>query len=224
VLEQVRTDATGVSRRAPIAAYRVGLPPASRRVKRASDVIGAAALLVLAAPLLAAIAVAIKLDSPGPVLFRQTRVGKGGRPFRMLKFRTMVDGAEALRERLLDLNESDGFFKIAADPRITRVGRILRRTSLDELPQLFNALRGEMSLVGPRPLVPEEDQRVEGARRRRLDLVPGMTGPWQIRGSSRVSLPEMVALDDRYVAEWSLWTDAKILLWTAAHVARRRGL
>ena len=132
---------------------------------------------------MAAIALAIKLDSRGPVLFRQRRVGRDGHVFEILKFRTMVDGADGMKAELQSLNEAGyGLFKITDDPRITRVGRILRRTSLDELPQLFNVLRGEMSLVGPRPLVADEDRRIELRHRRRLHLTPGMTGQWQVLG------------------------------------------
>jgi lipopolysaccharide/colanic/teichoic acid biosynthesis glycosyltransferase len=136
----------------------------------------------------------------------------------------MVDGADAMKASLRELNEADGLFKIAADPRITRVGRILRRYSLDELPQLINVLRGEMSLVGPRPLVPDDDDRITGLDRRRLQLTPGMTGRWQILGSARVPLPEMVKLDYLYVTGWSLWSDVKILLRTVPYVLARRGM
>ncbi len=143
----------------------------------------------------------------------------------MLKFRTMVPGADAMKDALRAYNEArGGLFKIAEDPRVTRVGRWLRRSALDELPQLLNVLKGEMSLVGPRPLVVEEDERIAGPHRRRLELLPGMTGPWQILGPVRTSLGEMVAIDHRYVAHWSLWTDVKILLRTVPHVLGRRGL
>jgi lipopolysaccharide/colanic/teichoic acid biosynthesis glycosyltransferase len=142
----------------------------------------------------------------------------------MLKFRTMVDGADAMKNELRELNEAAGLFKIEADPRITRVGRLLRRSSLDELPQLFNVMRGNMSLVGPRPLVADEDERVTGYDRRRLQLTPGMTGRWQILGSARIPLSEMVKIDYLYVANWSVWLDLKILLQTIGFVAYRRGL
>jgi exopolysaccharide biosynthesis polyprenyl glycosylphosphotransferase len=202
---------------------RFGLSPASRRVKRAFDLIGSALCLVLLAPLLLAIAVAIKLTSRGPVLFRQTRIGRDGQPFKMLKFRTMHDGADARKTELSALNEADGLFKIAHDPRITRVGRLLRRTSLDEFPQLYNVLRGQMSLVGPRPLVVDEDQRIQGWYRRRLSLTPGMTGDWQVFGAARIPLREMATIDYLYVSNWSLWTDIKILLRTIPFVVARRG-
>ncbi len=137
----------------------------------------------------------------------------------------MVDDAEERRAALQDRNEAaDGLFKIADDPRVTPIGRFLRRTSLDELPQLINVLRGEMSLVGPRPLVPDEDSRIEGRHRRRLHLKPGMTGQWQIFGSSKIPLREMVTIDYLYVANWSLWGDVKILCRTVPYMLARRGL
>jgi exopolysaccharide biosynthesis polyprenyl glycosylphosphotransferase len=204
---------------------RFELTRSSSVVKRCFDLIGASLGLLAVAPLLAVIAVAIKLDSRGPVFFSQLRVGRHGERFYMLKFRTMVPDAEALKDSLRDRNEAkDGLFKIADDPRVTRVGGFLRKSALDELPQLFNILRGEMSLVGPRPLVVDEDRRVEGWHRRRLELMPGMTGHWQILGPSRVPLREMVAIDYLYVANWSLWKDVKILLRTIPHVLGRRGL
>jgi exopolysaccharide biosynthesis polyprenyl glycosylphosphotransferase len=203
---------------------RFGLSPEAWILKRATDVVGATVALVLVGPLLALIALAIKLDSRGPVLYRQQRVGRDGRTFSMAKFRTMVDGADRQKEALRHHNQADGLFKIADDPRITRVGRLLRRTSLDELPQLINVLRGQMSLVGPRPLVPEDDQRVEGWYRRRLHLTPGMTGRWQVLGSARIPLQEMVKLDYLYAANWSLWLDVKIMLRTIGFVLSRRGL
>jgi exopolysaccharide biosynthesis polyprenyl glycosylphosphotransferase len=203
---------------------RFGLTHSSELVKRGFDLMGASLVLLLSAPALALAAVAIKLDSPGPVFFRQTRVGRDGRRFQIIKFRTMVRDAEARKDALRGLNETDGLFKIERDPRVTRVGRLLRRTSLDELPQLVNVLRGEMSLVGPRPLVVEEDRQVQGWHRRRLHLTPGVTGHWQILGSGRIPLQEMVKIDYLYLASWSLWLDAKILLRTVAHVLRRRGM
>jgi exopolysaccharide biosynthesis polyprenyl glycosylphosphotransferase len=204
---------------------RFELTRSSALVKRAFDLICASLGLLAVSPFMIAAALAIKLDTPGPVFFRQLRVGKHGRRFHILKFRTMVADAEALKESLRDRNEAcEGLFKIADDPRVTRVGRLLRKTALDEMPQLLNILKGEMSLVGPRPLILEEDMRVVGWHRRRLELTPGMTGHWQILGPARVPLGEMVAIDYLYVANWSLWTDVKILLRTVPYVMGCEGL
>jgi exopolysaccharide biosynthesis polyprenyl glycosylphosphotransferase len=203
---------------------RPGLSRSSALIKRTVDLAGALIGVITLSPLLAIAAIAIKLDSRGPVFFRQTRVGRDGRSFKMIKFRSMVDGAEAQRAALQSLNETDGIFKLSADPRVTSVGRFLRSTSFDELPQLFNVLRGDMSLVGPRPLVTEEDRLIEGHHRSRLRLAPGMTGPWQVLGPSRPPLSEMVKTDYLYAADWSLWTDVKILVRTFAHVGGRRGV
>jgi len=204
---------------------RFELTRSSAAFKRAFDLLGATIGLLAVSPLLLVIALAVKLEDGGPVFFGQQRVGRYGQRFQMLKFRTMIPNADALKDSLRDRNEAqEGLFKIAQDPRITRVGAWLRRSALDELPQLWNIFRGEMSLVGPRPLVVDEDQRVEGWHRRRLELMPGMTGPWQILGPARVPLREMVAIDYLYVANWSLWTDIKIILRTVPHVLGRRGL
>jgi exopolysaccharide biosynthesis polyprenyl glycosylphosphotransferase len=204
---------------------RFGLTRSSKLVKRAFDLLGATLALVAVAPLMLVAALAIRLDTRGSVFFRQTRVGRDGQPFGILKFRTMVPGADEAKATLLEHNEAgDGLFKMRADPRITRVGRLLRKTSLDELPQLLNVLRGDMSLVGPRPLVADEDERITGFDRRRLSLTPGMTGPWQVLGATRAPLPEMVKLDYLYVAGWSLWRDVKILLRTVPHVLRGRSM
>ena len=203
---------------------RFGLTRSSRLIKRCFDLVGATLLIAAAAPLLAAIAVAIKLESRGPVLFRQTRVGRDGERFQMFKFRSMVEDADEHKDALRHLNETEGLFKIERDPRVTRAGRVLRRTSLDELPQLFNVWRGEMSLVGPRPLVVDEDAQVLGFHRHRLHLTPGMTGHWQILGATRVPLHEMVGIDYLYVANWSLWSDVKTLFRTVPHVLASRGV
>jgi exopolysaccharide biosynthesis polyprenyl glycosylphosphotransferase len=197
-----------------------GLSRSSMFVKRVTDIVCASFSLLVVMPIMVVIALGLRLTSHGPILFRQVRVGRDGRRFHLLKFRSMVHDAEARKSDLLALNESDGLFKIADDPRVTRLGRLLRKTSLDELPQLFNVLRGEMSLVGPRPLVVDEDEKIVGWHRRRLHLTPGMTGPWQILGPSRASLQEMVNIDYLYVANWSFWTDVKIMLRTVAFVAR----
>jgi exopolysaccharide biosynthesis polyprenyl glycosylphosphotransferase len=204
---------------------RFGLSKSSTAIKRSFDLVGACVALLVFAPLMSMLAVLIKLDSPGPVLFRQTRVGRNGHHFEMLKLRTMTDNADLFKDELRDRNEATGgLFKIANDPRVTRVGRLLRNLSIDELPQLINVLRGDMSLVGPRPLVIEEDEHVTGFDRRRLHLTPGMTGRWQILGSARIPLPEMVKIDYLYVANWSLWADVKILLETVGFVLHGRGL
>jgi exopolysaccharide biosynthesis polyprenyl glycosylphosphotransferase len=202
--------------------HRSRISRSSSMVKRGMDIAGSLLALILLSPLLMAISLAIKLTSQGAVLYRQPRVGRNGVEFQMLKFRSMRDGADAEKEQLLSLNESEGLFKIAEDPRVTHVGRFLRRRSLDELPQLWNVLRGQMSLVGPRPLVPEDDARVEGWERERLTVAPGMTGAWQILGSTRVPLQEMVKLDYLYWANWSLWMDIKILLRTFLYVLGAR--
>jgi exopolysaccharide biosynthesis polyprenyl glycosylphosphotransferase len=204
---------------------RFELTHSSAAVKRTFDLLYTTVGLLAVAPLMLVAAVAIKLDSPGPVFFRQERVGRHGKRFRIFKFRTMVRDAESLKESLRACNEAEqGLFKIAQDPRITRVGRLLRKSALDELPQMLNVLKGEMSLVGPRPLVMDEDVRVQGWHRRRLELTPGMTGPWQILGPSRAPLREMVAIDYLYVANWSLWNDIKIMLRTVSYVVSFRGL
>jgi exopolysaccharide biosynthesis polyprenyl glycosylphosphotransferase len=197
-----------------------GLSRSSRLLKRAFDVIATSIGLVIAAPILAAVAAALRLDSKGPIFFRQVRVGRNGQTFRIFKFRSMVVNAEEQKEQLRALSEvGEEMFKITHDPRVTRVGGFLRRTSLDELPQLFNVLKGEMSLVGPRPLVTDEDVLIRGLDRSRLHLKPGMTGPWQVLGC-RVPMHEMVGLDYLYVANWSLWLDLKLLLHTVRHVLR----
>ena len=196
----------------------------SRLVKAAFDKVVSGLALVVLSPLMAAIAVAIKIESPGPVFFRQPRVGRDSDDFRIFKFRSMVDGADAQKRAMEHLNESPDLFKITDDPRVTRVGRFLRRHSLDELPQLINVLRGEMSLVGPRPLVPNEDERIEGFYRSRLDISPGITGHWQVLGSWRVPFEDMVMLDYLYAANWSLWDDIKLLWNTVPYVLSRRNV
>lgn len=201
-----------------------GLSRSARLTKRAFDLVVASVMLLAVAPIMAAVALAVRLDSAGSILFRQTRVGRDGRHFEIFKFRSMVVDAEARKRELRHLNETDGLFKIAADPRVTRVGRFIRSTALDELPQLLNVLRGEMSLVGPRPLVVDEDEQVAGLDRARLHITPGMTGHWQILGSARVPLHEMVTIDYAYVANWSLWSDIKILLRTTRYMLARGGV
>ena len=193
-------------------------------VKRAFDVAGATILLVLLSPVLALIAIAIRLSSRGPVLYRSMRPGIGGRPFACLKFRTMVHGAEHLQDDLEQANELSGaLFKIRHDPRVTRVGRFLRRWSLDELPQLFNVLRGEMSLVGPRPLPQRDYDRLEEWHRKRYLVLPGITGLWQVSGRSELDFDELVRLDFLYLERWSVFLDLSILLKTVPAVVRARG-
>ena len=186
-----------------------------RLIKRAIDVAVSLFGLILLMPLFALVALLIKLDSEGPVFFTQIRVGKGEHLFACYKFRSMRQGAEAEMERLRMLNEADGpIFKIRDDPRITRMGRILRRTSLDELPQLFNVLMGHMSLVGPRPAPPAEVQRYQPWHKRRLEVAPGMSGLWQVSGRSELSFDEMVLLDLYYIEHWSPVLDLQIMLRT----------
>jgi exopolysaccharide biosynthesis polyprenyl glycosylphosphotransferase len=205
------------------------LPPAStglrsRVEKRVLDLAVAVPAVVILLPLWVFIALAIKLDSSGPVFFRQERTGEGGRAFRVLKFRTMTADAAQQRGVLLAHQLSDGpLFKMAADPRVTRVGALLRRTSLDELPQLFNVLRGEMSLVGPRPLPVEEAQQLDGAALDRVHVAPGITGLWQVSGRSDLTYADLQHLDSVYVRSWSLMWDLRILLATPAAVLARRG-
>ncbi len=184
-------------------------------IKRILDLIGVAVGFTLGLPFLGLIALAIKLDSPGPVLFKQVRVGQDGKLFHIYKFRSMRVGAEEELETLRDQNEADGpLFKIREDPRRTRVGVFLRKTSLDELPQLLNVLRGEMSLVGPRPPIPEEVAQYKPWHKKRLALRPGLTGLWQISGRSELTFDEMVLLDLYYIEHWSLWLDLSILVRT----------
>ncbi len=207
----------------------VNLPPMRlsrgiRITKRVVDVVVSGLGLLVLSPLLAAIAIAVKLDSRGPVFFRQERHGRGGSIFRIVKFRTMRVGAESERLALAPLNEISGaLFKMKEDPRVTRVGRLLRRTSLDELPQLWNVLKGEMSLVGPRPFVVHESSQITGWASRRLDITPGITGLWQVLGRTDIPFDEMVKLDYIYVTNWSLLWDMKILFQTIPVVLSRRG-
>jgi exopolysaccharide biosynthesis polyprenyl glycosylphosphotransferase len=204
----------------------VGFMPvaAVSSAKRVVDVVLVSLGLVVAAPVLAAIAIAIKLDSPGPAFHCQLRVGKDGRVFRIWKFRSMIEDAERLLDELRVLNEASGpLFKMRRDPRVTRVGAVLRRWSLDELPQLFNVLVGEMSLVGPRPPLPAEVEQYEDWHLARLRAVPGLTGLWQVSGRSEVPFNDMVRLDLHYIKNWSLWLDLEILLRTIPAVLTSRG-
>jgi exopolysaccharide biosynthesis polyprenyl glycosylphosphotransferase len=196
----------------------------ARRIKYIIDRVGALGGLVLLSPVFAAIALAIWVEDRGPVIYAQERVGERGKRFRVRKFRTMHIDAESRRSELDALNEAQGpIFKMRNDPRITRVGRWLRRTSFDEFPQLWNVAFGEMSLVGPRPPIPDEVDQYPLQHRRRLMTRPGMTGLWQVSGRSETTFDEMVRLDLAYIEHWSLWLDLRILLRTVAVVVLRRG-
>jgi exopolysaccharide biosynthesis polyprenyl glycosylphosphotransferase len=193
-------------------------------VKRAIDVLFAAVALVLASPMMLVTAILIRLDSPGPVIFRQDRVGRGARAFTLFKFRSMREGAEEEKAALASMNEASGpLFKIREDPRRTKLGAFLRRWSLDELPQLYNVLRGEMSLIGPRPALPSEVARYQEWHRKRLQTWPGLTGLWQVSGRSELSFDEMVLLDIYYIENWSLLMDLQIALRTIPAALLGRG-
>lgn len=193
-------------------------------LKRMMDIGGAALLLLVLSPLFLIVAMLIRIDSPGSVFFLQERVGRNQRRFKMIKFRSMVTDAEQKREALMELNEADGpVFKIRNDPRVTRIGRFIRKYSIDELPQLVNVLFGEMSLVGPRPLPPSEIEHQSWNQRRRLSVKPGMTGLWQVSGRSDLSFKEWVNLDLKYIDSWSILLDVWILLKTAVVVVRGHG-
>ena len=197
-----------------------------RAFKRGFDLAVALTGLVALSPLILAVALAIKLSSPGPIFFRQRRCGRHGREFGMVKFRTMVNGAEKRRDELLSssLYSDPRLFKMPRDPRITRLGRWLRRTSIDELPQLVNVLRGQMSLVGPRPPLPSEVALYEEHHYARFDVKPGITGPWQVAGRNQITdFERVVALETHYIREWSLLNDLSILLRTVWVVAQMRG-
>lgn len=196
----------------------------ARIVKRCFDIATASLAIVVSLPVLVAAACAVKMTSPGPVVFRQTRVGRYGRKFVMYKFRTMTAATSSVSDSLRQLSEVDGpLFKMKDDPRVTSIGRLLRKLSLDELPQLFNVLRGDMSMVGPRPFIPSESDQIGGPARRRFEVRPGLTGLWQISGRSQLSYDELARLDYLYVASWSLWWDMRILWHTPARVLSGRG-
>lgn len=192
--------------------------------KRMLDIVASATMMVALFPVFSIVAVAIKVTSPGPVVFGQTRSGQSGRLFKLYKFRSMVVDAEDKLAELTDLNEMDGpVFKIRRDPRITKVGRFIRRTSIDELPQLYNVLKGEMSLVGPRPPLPEEVEKYERWQRRRLSVRPGITCIWQVSGRNQIDFDEWMRLDLQYIDNWSLSLDIKILVRTFAAVLTAKG-
>ena len=198
--------------------------PAQLAAKRAIDVVGAAVALVLLSPVFLLTAAAIKATSRGPVFYVSERVGKNGKTFRFLKFRTMRVEADRAKAELIDLNEADGpVFKIKEDPRITRLGRLLRRSSIDELPQLLHVLSGRMSLVGPRPPIPEEVEQYNEYQKRRLSVKPGLTCWWQVSGRSTLDFDTWVKLDIEYIETWNLRTDLAILLRTVPAVLSGRG-
>jgi lipopolysaccharide/colanic/teichoic acid biosynthesis glycosyltransferase len=202
-------------------ASQPGLAPI---IKRMMDVMVALVLLIVLAPLLIGLAIAIKLNSSGPVLFTQNRVGKGGRIFRVYKFRSMITNSEALKLMLEAFNDKDGpIFKMHADPRITDIGRFMRRHSLDELPQLYNVLTGDMSLVGPRPPLPSEVVRYEPWQLRRLAVKPGLTCTWQTSGRSKLSFEEWMRMDLDYIDSWTIGLDIKLLLKTIKVVINADG-
>lgn len=207
-----------------MALHREPIPALALFVKRTADITFSALGLILLSPLLVAVAMAIKLDSPGPFFYRAQRVGKKGRKFNCFKFRTMVADADTLKEGLRHLNERQGpFFKIANDPRVTRLGRSLRKYSLDELPQLWNVLKGDMSLVGPRPHPTDDFEQYSLEHLRRLDVAPGITGLWQVSARRDSSFEKGMELDLEYIENWDLWLDVKILLRTIPVVLRGLG-
>ena len=199
------------------------LTRSSRALKRTMDVVIASTVGVLALPVMLVVAAVVRLTSDGPALFTQERVGRDGRPFRLYKFRTMVPDAESMLESLRGQSADPNWVLLERDPRVTRVGAFLRKSSVDELPQLWNVIKGDMSLVGPRPLTVNDHAHVSGWGRRRLDLTPGITGVWQVLGRTRIPFEEMVKLDYLYVTNWSLWGDVRLLIRTLPSVLRRRG-
>lgn len=213
LLHKIKPYCTPLTRQWP---YRIA--------KRSLDIVGASLGLLLLAPLLLATALAIKLESRGPILFTQKRVGRGGNIFKMYKFRSMVNGAEAQKASLAAQNEYSGVaFKMRVDPRVTRVGRFIRKFSIDELPQLLNILMGDMSIVGPRPVVIAEALKYEPWQMRRFSVTPGLTCLWQVSGRSNISFEDWMRLDLAYIDRWSLWLDLKLILKTVYVVLLAEG-
>src|SRR5450432_3118237 len=207
-----------------VSLHRRNAPIVALAFKRVFDVLASLTILLLASPIMIAIAIAVRLDSEGPVFYASERVGKKGIIFRCFKFRTMVQNAEKLKAALASQNERSGIlFKMKDDPRVTKVGKMLRKYSLDELPQLFNIFRGEMSLVGPRPPIASEVERYEIEHFRRLEVTPGLTGLWQVHARSDPSFERYIALDTAYVENWSFWLDLKLLIMTAGVVIKGTG-
>jgi exopolysaccharide biosynthesis polyprenyl glycosylphosphotransferase len=200
------------------------LSAGARFLKRSFDIVVSSTILLIGSPFFVVTALVVKATSAGPVFFRQVRTGRNEQPFSMMKFRTMYEDAESRRHELEHLNEVDGpLFKVQNDPRVTRVGRFLRRTSLDEFPQLINVWKGDMSLVGPRPFIVSEAMKIEGWARKRFEARPGMTGLWQVSGRNELSHLELCRLDYLYVASWSFWWDMQILWQTPTTIFRGRG-
>jgi exopolysaccharide biosynthesis polyprenyl glycosylphosphotransferase len=225
-LSDIRVAANLSSLAEPVSEQYIDFAPlaAMSWVKRTIDLLVALAGLAVLLPVIALVALAIKLDSAGPVFYGQLRAGKDGRPFRMLKFRSMQQNADSLKAGLQQLNEVSGpMFKIRCDPRVTRVGCFIRRFSLDELPQLVNVIRGEMSLVGPRPLAVAEAEQCTGWQCGRLRALPGITGLWQVSGRTEIPFNDMVQLDLYYIRNWSLGLDLEILLRTIPAVLTSKG-
>jgi len=199
------------------------LSRSSRVLKRSMDVAGASIGLLLLSPLMVFAAIVVKFTSPGPIFFRQIRIGRGGEPFTLYKFRTMVHDADSRTAELMAASQDPHWLKLEHDPRITWVGRFLRLFSIDELPQLWSVLVGKMSLVGPRPLSLADHEQIEIWARIRLDIAPGITGLWQVLGRTNIPFEEMIKLDCLYVTNWSLWMDLRLLIKTIPAVAQRRG-
>jgi exopolysaccharide biosynthesis polyprenyl glycosylphosphotransferase len=199
--------------------HRSEAPDVQLLLKRVFDTILSAFVIVILLPLLLIVALAIKLDSPGPVFYLSERIGKKGRVFRCIKYRTMVLDADKLRAKMMHLNEREGIlFKISDDPRITKLGRFLRKYSIDELPQFFNVLRGDMSIVGPRPPIGSEVREYKLSHLRRLDVTPGITGLWQVQARQDPSFDSYISLDVAYIENWSIWLDIKIIVRTVGVV------
>jgi exopolysaccharide biosynthesis polyprenyl glycosylphosphotransferase len=204
--------------------HRGHVPEIALVLKRLFDIVMASLILIAVSPVMLAIAIAVKLDSPGPIFYFSERIGKKGRVFRCAKFRTMVRDAERRRAEIMHMNERDGvLFKITNDPRITKLGRFLRKYSLDELPQFFNVLHGDMSIVGPRPPLASEVREYNLGHLRRLDVTPGITGLWQVQSRQDPSFDSYISQDVTYIENWSLWLDFKIILRTAGVVIAGTG-
>lgn len=221
--DEKSTD-TPAAQQIPVEPLEPAMASSLSPLRRMIDIVGASVGLLVAAPIIGIAALAIKIADPGSAFFSQTRAGLGGKPFKIYKLRTMIADAEKLKRKLRANSEQDGpAFKMEQDPRVFRIGNFLRRTSIDELPQLLNVLRGEMSLVGPRPLPVDEAERVAGWQRRRLDVMPGLTCIWQVEGRSRVTFIEWMRMDMKYIQQRSFWSDLQLMFATVPAVLLRRG-